>query len=143
MGKQPACPRGRPFPQLYILYKGRVDQEPAHLHHSSGDLHCRNCACLEGWKDLVQHNLSCRFHTGAALPLQPFRTCNQKGQVRQLRTMHQGLQGFLHRLQEPQDRLQPLRRLYGLPRTLPQRRNQLQFPLWPQGAGNSSVSGGR
>lgn len=69
---------------------------------------------MERRAHLLQHDLPGGY--GARFPVQilPLQTRHRHHEVQRLRTLRPQLQGVLHQLQSPRNRLQPLRSVHGL-----------------------------
>ena len=82
--------------------------------------------------DMVQHHLPCGH--SARMAVQVFPVCNKdrRREMRILQTVLPCLQGFMHRLRTPQDRLQQVRIMHGLHRFLLQRGDSLRSPVQGQ-----------
>ena len=105
------CGTGR---QLCLLRNGGVDEKPVHLHHSRNYFYRTVHLGMERRAHLLQHDLPGGY--GARFPVQilPLQTRHRHHEVQWLRTLRPQLQGVLHQLQSPRNRLQPLRSVHGL-----------------------------
>lgn len=100
--------------QLCLLRNGGVDEKPVHLHHSRNYFYRTVHLGMERRAHLLQHDLPSGY--GARFPVQilPLQTRHRHHEVQRLRTLRPQLQGVLHQLQSPRNRLQPLRSVHGL-----------------------------
>ena len=118
-------------------------QECSLIGRCSGKFSSSGIPELEMGQNLVQYNLSGRFYSEPAFPVQPVCPGHRQGQMPELPSVRKEVQILLHRHCGAQDRQQPLRGMSGLSGRMPARCSPLQVPLCSKMQTGAESSGGQ